>query len=98
MRTNGSSVVEGVAALLACTGKPTVSKRRAHCQATWMLGSRDARMTRMRWAFIVLAVAAPARAPVDPARADTSFKEAAALCAKMAGGWGARPPAGPACS
>jgi hypothetical protein len=43
----------------------------------------------MRWAFIVLAVAAPARAQVDPARADTYFKEAAALCAKDGGRlWG----------
>jgi hypothetical protein len=38
-------------------------------------------MTGMRWAFVVLAVAAPARAQVDPARADAYFKEAAALCA-----------------
>jgi hypothetical protein len=54
-----------------------------------MLGSRDARMTRMRWAFIVLAVAAPARAQVNPARADISFKEAAELCAKDGGRlWG----------
>lgn len=46
-------------------------------------------MTRMRWAFIVLAVAAPARAQVDPARVDTYFKEAAALCAKDGGRlWG----------
>jgi hypothetical protein len=54
-----------------------------------MLGSRDARMTRMRWAFIVLAVAAPARAQGDPARADAYLPKATELCAKDGGRlWG----------
>jgi hypothetical protein len=60
--------------LFACTGKPTVSKRCADCQATLMLGFPRDRMTRMTAAVVALGCAMPAAAQVDQARADTYFR------------------------